>query len=92
MFTAVIEEIFERITPSIGININGQVLSNLRFADDIILFANTEGELQHLLEELNEEGKKDEMKMNKKKTKIMCNEVPRKNNRKGIRIDGESKK
>ena len=27
--------------------------------------------------------------MNKKKTKIMCNEVARKNNRKGIRIDGE---
>ena len=45
LFTAAIEEIFKRITPSIGININAQVLSNLRFADDVILFANTEGEL-----------------------------------------------
>lgn len=89
LFTAAIEEIFKRITSSIGININGQVLSNLRFADDIILFANTEDELQELLKELNEEGKKDGMKLNKKKTKIMCNEIARMKNRKGIKIDGE---
>ena len=38
---------------------------------------------------LNEEGKKDGMKMNKKKTKIMCNEVARRKPRKGIIIDGE---
>ena len=82
LFTAAIEEIFKRITSSIGININGQVLSNLRFADDIILFTNTEDELQELLKELNEEGKKDGMKMNKKKTKIMCNEIARMKNRK----------
>ena len=38
MFTAAVEEISKRINIEAGININGVRLSNLRFADDIILF------------------------------------------------------
>ena len=75
MFTSAVEEIFKRVNIEISININGEILNNLRFADDIILFAKTEEELKNLLEDLNREGKKDGMEMNKKKTKIMCNEV-----------------
>ena len=71
-----------------GININGQVLNNLRFADDIILFANKEEHLQELLNHLNQEGKKKGMRMNKRKTKVMCNEIARKRQRKGVEIDG----
>jgi hypothetical protein len=58
----------------------------LRFADDIILFAETEG-LTNLLEDLNREGKTD--CMNKKKTKNMINKVARRRPRQGISIDGE---
>jgi len=89
MCTSAMEEIFRRVNIEVGININGERLNNLRFADDIILFAETEGELKNLLEDLNREGKKDGMKLNKKKTKIMCNEVARRQPRQGISIDGE---
>jgi len=37
MFTSAVEEIFKRVNIEIGININGEILNNLRFADDIIL-------------------------------------------------------
>ena len=60
-----------------GININGVRLRNLRFADDIILFAESEEKLQYMLEDLNNEDKRDRMKLNRKKTKIMCNQVAR---------------
>uniref|UniRef100_A0A3P9I880 ribonuclease H n=1 Tax=Oryzias latipes TaxID=8090 RepID=A0A3P9I880_ORYLA len=72
MFTAALEEIFRRMEAEAGININGERMNNLRFADDIILFAEKEEDLSKLLNDLNKEGRKDGMKMNKKKTKIMC--------------------
>ena len=43
---------------------NGVRLSNLRFADDIILFAESEEKLKDMLEDWNNEGKRDEMKLN----------------------------
>ena len=89
MFTAAVEEIFKRMNIEAGININGVRLSNLRFADDIILFAESEEKLKDMLEDLNNEGKRDGMKLNKKKTKIMCNEVARSRLRTGVMIDGE---
>ena len=42
-----------------------------------------------MLEDLNNEGKRDGMKLNKKKTKIMCNEVARSRLRIGVMIDRE---
>ena len=89
MFTAAVEEIFKRMNIEAGININGVRLSNLRFADDIILFAESEEKLKDMLEDLNNKGKRDGMKLNKKKTKIMCNEVVRSRLRTGLMIDGE---
>ena len=74
-------------------NINRVRLNNLRFADDIILFAESEAKLKDMLEVLNKERKKDGMKLNKKneeKTKtIMCREVARSTLRTGVMIDGE---
>ena len=61
-----------------GININGVRLSTFRFADDIILFAESEEKLKDKLEDLKSEGQRDGIQPNKKKTKIMCNEVTRK--------------
>ena len=59
MFTAALEEIFRRTEYETGININGDCLNNLRFADDIILFTESEEQLGRLLNDLNKEGKKD---------------------------------
>ena len=58
MFTAAVEKIFMRMNIEAGININGVRLSNLRFADDIILFAESKEKLKEMLEELNNEGRK----------------------------------
>ena len=46
MFTAAVEEIFKRMNIKAGINSNGVRLSNLRFADDIILFAESKRETE----------------------------------------------
>ena len=89
MFTAAVEEIFKRMNIEAGININGVRLTNLRFADNIILFVESEEKLNNMLEDLNNEGKRDGMKLNKKKTKIMCNEVARSRLRTGVMIDRE---
>ena len=89
MFTAAVEEVFKRMNIEAGININEVRLSNLRFADDIILFAESEEKLKDLLKDLNNEGQRGETKLNKKKTKTMCNEVARSRLRTGLVIDGE---
>ena len=89
MFTAAVEEIFKGMNIEAGININRVRLSNLRFADDIILFAESEEKLKDMLEDLNNKGKRDGMRLNKKKTKIMCNEMARSRRRTGVVIDGE---
>ena len=73
LFTAALEEIFKRTITQKGIRVNGVQLNNLRFADDIILFAENIEDLHQMLTSLDEEGKKDGMKINKKITKIMCN-------------------
>ena len=73
-FTTPVEEIFISMNTEAGININAVRLSNLRFADDIVLFAESEEKLKDRLEELNKKGKKDGMTLTKKKTKIVCNE------------------
>ena len=52
MFTAAVEEILKRMNIEAGISINGVKLSNLRFADDIILFAESEEKLKDMLEDL----------------------------------------
>ena len=91
LFTAGLEEIFRRIDVEAGININGERLSNLRFADDIILFAKSEEQLEEILEKLNEE-RKDGMKINISKTKILCNESGRKRSKLGIIVDDETQR
>ena len=89
VFTAAVEEILKRINIQAGININRVRLSNLRFADDIILFAESEEKLKDMLEDLNNEGERDGVKLNKTKPKIMCSEVARRRLRTGVMIDAE---
>ena len=59
MFRAAAEEIFKRMSIEAGININGVRLSNLRFADNTILLAESEEKPKDMLEDLNKEGKRD---------------------------------
>ena len=56
-----------------GIRIDGKFLSNLRFADDIVLFSRNTNEAATMLNELNEAGKKIGLRINRKKTQFMKN-------------------
>ena len=50
--------------------IDGEFLSNLRFADDIFLCTETPQELQQVLQELSDESRQMGLKMNITKTKV----------------------
>ena len=55
-----------------GIQIARRNINNLRYADDITLMAESEGELKSLLMKVKEESEKASLKLNIKKTKIMA--------------------
>ena len=54
-----------------GVKIDGEFLSNLRFADDIFLCTETPQELQNMLQELSDGSRRMGLKMNIAKTKVM---------------------
>ena len=54
-----------------GIKIAGRNISNLRYADDTTLMAESEEELKSLLMKVKEESEKVALKLHIKKTKIM---------------------
>ena len=58
--------------PQAGIKIAGRNINNLRYADDIILMAESEEELKSLLMKGKEESEKVRLKLNIQKTKIMA--------------------
>ena len=55
-----------------GINIAGRSISNLRYADDTTLMAESEGKLKILFMKVKEESEKVGLKLNIQKTKIMA--------------------
>ena len=55
-----------------GIKIAGRNISNLRYADDTTLMAESEEELKSRLMKVKEESQKTGLKLNNKKTKIMA--------------------
>ena len=55
-----------------GIKIAGRNISNLRYAEDITLMADSEVELKSLLMKVKEESEKVGLKLNIQKTKIMA--------------------
>merc|ERR1711989_16583 len=74
LFTASLESIFRKTDwEGKGINIDGEYLNHLRFADDISNTTEAPTELQQMLDDLNRESKKVGLKMNKSKTMIMFN-------------------
>ena len=57
-----------------GINIDGKFFSHLRFADDIVIVAETVQDLQYMLSTLAESSARIGLRMKLDKTKIMFNE------------------
>lgn len=55
-------------------NINGEQISNLRFADDIVLIANSAEEMENMIRKLENKGAESGVTMNNNKTKIFLND------------------
>ena len=86
LFTAAMEDAFRSLDwESYGINIDGEQLTHLRFADDILLVSHDPLELQKMICELNNASKKAGLNMNIKKTKVM---MSTKLQNKTITVDG----
>ena len=70
LFPLYSENIMRRMTCQSNFKINGTLITNLRYADDMVLMANNSMELQHMIESLNRESEARELTINKK-TKII---------------------
>ena len=74
IFTAAMEEIFRNSDLERGgINIDGEILSDLRFADDVTLTSSSVKDMEQQLNRLNVESQKVGLRMHKGKTKYMTN-------------------
>ncbi|KAK6726501.1 hypothetical protein RB195_004682 [Necator americanus] len=70
LFTAALQWIMKSLSwEERGVRVDGRFLSNLRFADDIVLFSSSTNEAETMLNELNEAG----LRINRKKTQFMKN-------------------
>ena len=58
LFSAAIETIFQTVDLDKGLNIDGETLTNLRFADDVALTTNNMTEMEEQLNRLNKNSKK----------------------------------
>nr|XP_013189558.1 unnamed protein product [Amyelois transitella] len=75
LFTLVVEDVFKKLNwQKRGISISGARLTNLRFADDIVLFADNPTELQEMIEDLHNTSLRVGLEMNLDKTKVMTSE------------------
>ena len=72
-----------------GIKIGGTTINNLRYADDTVLLAETEEDLQEIWNEVNRIGKTFDMKMNAKKTKTMLVSKDVTSTKVSVKIDGD---
>ena len=64
---------FQTVDLDKGLNIDGETLTNLRFADDVALTTNNMTEMEEQLNRLNKNSKNIGFKMHKGKTKYMTN-------------------
>ena len=58
----------------LGINIDGEHLTHLRFADNIVRISNNEEHLQEMLNDLNRESLKVGLQMHRGKTRVLFND------------------
>ena len=65
LFTTVMEELFKKADISERVNVDGENLTNLRFADDVALFNETTKQMEKHLNNLNSESLKVGLKIHK---------------------------
>ncbi|XP_072025174.1 uncharacterized protein [Amphiura filiformis] len=74
IFTTAMEDIFRKLNlQERGINIDGEKLTDLRFADDVALVTTSVKDMEVQLNDLNKGSKKIGLKIHKGKTKYMTN-------------------
>ena len=74
LFTAVLEDVFRSLDwKEEGISINGERLSHLRFADDVVVVAETMGDLERMINDLAKESSHCGLRLNAEKTKVLKN-------------------
>ncbi|CAH0731533.1 unnamed protein product, partial [Brenthis ino] len=74
LFTCALEDVFKTLDwNGCGININGKYMKHLRFADDIVIMAETLQDLEEMLNSLGDSSRRVGLGMNLDKTKIMSN-------------------
>nr|ADI61810.1 endonuclease-reverse transcriptase [Bombyx mori] len=74
LFTNALEDVFKTLDwNGRGININGEYISHLRFADDIVIMAESLQDLQEMVHSLNAASQRVGLGMNLDKTKVMFN-------------------
>jgi len=82
LFNCYIEKVINMVKAklirlNIEIKIGGEIVSMIRFADDIVVIAESEGDIQRAVEEKDEMLRTSEMKINSTKTKILvCSRDP----------------
>ena len=62
-------KIFRYTTNNHGVNIEGRIINNLRYANNMVLLVKSEKDLQEVLDEVNITGKTFGMKMNAERTR-----------------------
>ncbi|XKL63185.1 hypothetical protein PGB90_005549 [Kerria lacca] len=74
LFNSILEKIFKNLDwGDKGISINGEKVSNLRFADDVVIIAGSFNQLEEMLHELDNQGREAGLNINTNKTKILTN-------------------
>ncbi len=74
LFTAALEDAFKLLEwKGSGININGEYITHLRFADDIVVMAESLEDLSTMLDDLCRVSQQVGLRMNMDKTKVMAN-------------------
>ena len=71
LFNLYTETIFRYISNMKGVTVGGRNINNLRYADDTVLLAENEADLQNLLNVVREKSTEYGLNMNVKKTKVM---------------------
>ena len=71
LFSACLEMVIRKLNWKKGIKVDGEHLTHLRFADDIVLLGEDITTVQKMLSELEHEGKKVGLRINRSKTKFM---------------------
>lgn len=85
LFIAILESIIRKLNwKNCGLNIDGNYLSHLRFADDLVLLSESSAQIKRMIHSLNTASKEVGLEMNLTKTMLMTNSTA-----KTISVDNE---